>query len=365
MTKKWKKRSWLIFYFIFIQTPIFMGIGILISFHFNRGIYTEYVRAHDKIGEYYEFGKIGDKGADTEKAIEWYKKAGWLGNRRSQYNLGLIYYASRYGEKDNMQALKWFLLAAGSGYNKANHFVGLIYQEEGAQQDFEKAVKYFTISSGFDNRDSQLALANLYRKGLGTEKNYQKAVEYYQKSSDQGKRIASLELGKMYYLDRYGIGNYFEAVKMLKMAYYNGFLDASYHLGLVHADKRYEYNNIFEAAEWYKRSVKHSYMLKESHYALGNLYAEFDQKESVISFVNSAKLGNIKASKKLSKLYADGELQKQDKFSSFVWLLIAKKQKGDVIKPSDLNFKLSKAQIKEAYIMADNFINDNHKQDIE
>ena len=56
---------------------------------------------------------------DTQKGLEWYRKAAELGNPRSMYALAYAYQGGMGVENDPEEALKWYEKAALAGHKNA------------------------------------------------------------------------------------------------------------------------------------------------------------------------------------------------------------------------------------------------------
>ncbi|WP_299266158.1 tetratricopeptide repeat protein [uncultured Psychrosphaera sp.] len=86
-------------------------------------------------------------------------------------NLGIAYQYG-YGPVKNLDKALVYYNKITNKDAKANYYVGLVYEE---QQDYEQAIKYFTIVLGFPSdtnskrykQDASLRLANIYHYGKG------------------------------------------------------------------------------------------------------------------------------------------------------------------------------------------------------
>ena len=77
-------------------------------------------RAMHNLAVMHAEGSIGGK-PDYATAAEWFRKAGQLGVRDSQFNLGILYARGLGGAQDLGQAWLWFSLAAQQGDPDAGH----------------------------------------------------------------------------------------------------------------------------------------------------------------------------------------------------------------------------------------------------
>jgi hypothetical protein len=64
--------------------------------------------------------------------------------------------------------------------------------------DYKTALKIWLPAAESGDADAQLAVGEIFEKGLGTDPNYPAAVLWYQKAADQGNKSAQFNLGTMY-----------------------------------------------------------------------------------------------------------------------------------------------------------------------
>lgn len=126
---------------------------------------------------------------DFEKAQYWYEKvmslpegdkfgqaltllkqqfeaAAEAGDAEMQCMVGLLYYLGIYGaEEDNDKAMKWFRAAAEQGEPDAQLMLGIIYKEgQIVPQDLKEAEKWLRKAAAQGNEEAQQALEALRQK---------------------------------------------------------------------------------------------------------------------------------------------------------------------------------------------------------
>jgi TPR repeat protein len=95
------------------------------------------------------------------------------------------------------------LKKASESYNsRAMFMLGAAYMDQ-TPPNMNAAIKWLTMSAERNNASAQLALGDIYRKGIGTEKDLQKAFRNYTDSSLNGNPAASYHVSMMY---KNGIG---------------------------------------------------------------------------------------------------------------------------------------------------------------
>ena len=80
---------------------------------------------------------------------------------------------------------------ADAGDADAMFKVGTIYLNgDGTEQDYSKAIEYFTKAAKMDYKDADYQLGKIYRDGIGVEQDYSKAIDYFKKAANLKHRKA-------------------------------------------------------------------------------------------------------------------------------------------------------------------------------
>jgi len=89
--------------------------------YYLRAAYRDHIRAQRNLGVMYYFGRVEQDsvGKDLKKAFFWLDSAAKLGDSRSQYMIGTMYYNGDHVEKDPVKALAWINIASYSGLKDA------------------------------------------------------------------------------------------------------------------------------------------------------------------------------------------------------------------------------------------------------
>ena len=103
-------------------------------------------------------GKLYTKLNDDEKAVEWFKKAAYLGDSFGKYNLGACYMVGKGVPQDLDKAKELFTDAAEDGNSMAQYGLGVYYDSIG---DDKTAVEWFTKSAEQGYADAQSKLESL------------------------------------------------------------------------------------------------------------------------------------------------------------------------------------------------------------
>jgi TPR repeat protein len=143
---------------------------------------------------------------DYSKAFHWMKKAADMGYYDAMFQLGMMHHRGHGVEKDTEHGEKWFDLASSGSKNFTERIAKLFHTSED-MQDFTLAHKWYKRLEVLNGRNdygvAQLGFGLLYEYGDGVEQDYQKALEYYTKLTDDDLAVGKLRLGLMHY---YGKG---------------------------------------------------------------------------------------------------------------------------------------------------------------
>ncbi len=134
---------------------------------------------------------------DTNKAIQYIKKAIDLGNILGYDALGMI-----YRDKNDISTAKYYYnLGCEKGEYTSCNNIGWLYKNE---KDYKNAKKYLELACSKNNKDvdSKIRgcgnLGEMYQKGLGVLHSYQKAVEYYKIACDLKSAFACVIIASIY-----------------------------------------------------------------------------------------------------------------------------------------------------------------------
>ena len=193
---------------------------------------------------------------DYHGALAHWRSLADQGDRRAQYNLGVMYERGHGVEQDSQQASLLWQQAATSGLVWAQHNLGLALVSNVANNpNYDAGIRWLIKASDQEFAPSQYALAEIYAYGLGVERNLARAVGLYQAAARQGFAEAQYRLGRLY---RDGDGvkmNLPVAIKWLELAAQNGNPAAQNSLGRQYADGVGVKQDDIEALKWISLSA--------------------------------------------------------------------------------------------------------------
>ena len=100
-------------------------------------------------------------------------------------------------------------------------------------EDYETAVRYYTIAAEGGNGDAQFSLGYCYESGLGVAQDEKLAAYWYGKAAEQGNADGQLNLGYMYSKGHGVKQDYLEAIKWYEEAANQGNEDAKNNLKIL------------------------------------------------------------------------------------------------------------------------------------
>jgi len=115
---------------------------------------------------------------DYTKALEYYHRAGELGDAVAYNNIGLAYMLGEGVEVDKKKAYHYYKLSAMAGNATARRNLGHVEGREGKNQD--RALKHYMIAVRGGDSESLKGINMMYSAGYATKEDYTKALQSYQ-----------------------------------------------------------------------------------------------------------------------------------------------------------------------------------------
>ena len=114
---------------------------------------------------------------DYDKALKYLTKAAELGDAEAHYKLGWMYMEGEGVEKDEEKEVYHWEKASISGHPYARHMLGL---HEGANKNFERAVKHLIIAANLGCEYSMKRLLPMYKDGYISKEEYGSTLRTHQ-----------------------------------------------------------------------------------------------------------------------------------------------------------------------------------------
>lgn len=139
------------------------------------------------MGDLYFKGQKIDR--NYKKAFDWYQKAAKDNDIKAENAIGNMYYSGLAVPQDFQQALFWYRKATAPFYalaDDAEKKLGdMYYHGQAVPQDFNQAFSWYLRAGRHHNKDAEIILSNLYKKGIGVKKNEEQAVYWHRKAFDK------------------------------------------------------------------------------------------------------------------------------------------------------------------------------------
>ena len=187
------------------------------------------------------------------------------------FNLGYNYAYGKGVQQDYAKAVEYYTKAANMGHAGAQNNLGVCYKNgEGVKQDYAKAVEWYQKAANQGHARAQNNLGLCYEKGQGVNQDYAKAVEYYTKAANQGYMYAQKNLGYCYQYGRGVKQDYTKAVEWYQKAANQGYAGAQCNLGYCYEKGQGVKQDYAKAVEYYTKAANQGD--KYAQYNLGNCY---------------------------------------------------------------------------------------------
>jgi hypothetical protein len=177
-------------------------------------------------------------------------------NAEMMFELGLMYYSGRDTEQDYDKALKYFTESAQAGNALAMYNTGRMYQDgSGVEADGVKAVQWYEKAAQAGLTKAMNQLAQMYYMGDIVQQDYEKAVEYYELSAKKDDSNAMYNLAILYHA---GIGvekDVSKAMLWFIKAARQGDADSMYQLGTLFENGNGIEKDAEKAAYWYQTAA--------------------------------------------------------------------------------------------------------------
>lgn len=221
---------------------------------------------------------------------------------------------------------------AKNGDNDASFNLGeRFFYGRGVEQDYAKAVKWYTIAADRGDCSSQKKLADCYYLGQGTERNTALAAYRYEQAAEQGDYDSQQSLIRCYrlggpklapdpakmklYSERYGIPVGKDTPTEIMRDAEKGSIEAQFSLGNMYLSGMGFEKDPQKAIFWFKKAAATGHA--EALYNLGCCYfsgigVPVDKMTAVMYYKKAAKAGDTDAMNNLAGCFLRGEGTDED-----------------------------------------------------
>ena len=295
--------------------------------HYRKGVSDQYRK--NPFGDY-QFAVLSEKGIGRKEgevqAEQYFKQAlnGFIkldkdiNDPKLEYRMGYMFYQGIGTEQDTEKALEYLKKATVKGHTYAEWMIGKIYLERGEKEDginwLKKAAEHEAAQQ--ENGCAQYYLGKMYLLGEDTERDIEEAVKWFEKASENGNQYAQYQLGKIYLTGINGNQNMKKALEWLKKSAEQNNQYAQYMLGKIYMNGMGVEKNLQEAVKWFEKSAE-----QENGYAqyyLGKIYLQAGDMEKAGEWIGKA-IGNrneaaihlyVNEATKLGKISVGKEFEK-------------------------------------------------------
>ena len=136
-----------------------------------------------------------------------------------KYGVGLACFniAKDFFEEDKDAKGIYYLKKSCDNYLvKGCQALGLIYEGRGVNNDYKKAIQFYSKACTLQDSFSCYAKGLLYLKGLGTNKDFNEVVTCFEKACDLKNANSCYSLASIYYYGKYQKQDYQKAITLYK-----------------------------------------------------------------------------------------------------------------------------------------------------
>jgi TPR repeat protein len=204
--------------------------------------------------QYFNGSGSVDKATCRKRALAMYVKI----EQETKYHWAQFELGHSHGtDQDYTKAVEWYTKASAQGNTCAMNSLGLKYVLGlGCIQNYTTAIKWFTKASAQGDSHAMNYLGQCYADGKGCDQDYTKALQWYTKASAQGDSDAMFNLGYCYGNGHGCDQDRTTAFKWFTKASAQGDTCAMNNLGLCWMNGWGCDQNQTTAFEWYKKSAQ-------------------------------------------------------------------------------------------------------------
>lgn len=121
-----------------------------------------------------------------------------LGDRDSQFNLGVLFSQGWGVQQDYEQAAHWYKAASDQGAIQAMANLGMLLQDGGGvPQDYLESARLLKVAAEHGNVPAQHSLAAMYKNGHGVPLDHQTGIMWYFVAYQNGFKLDDEFLGSL------------------------------------------------------------------------------------------------------------------------------------------------------------------------
>lgn len=206
----------------------------------------------------FETGWQAYQNGDFRRAFNEWRPLAEKGDKRAQFNIGVLYDDGKALPEDRSKALDWWTKAAEQGGAQAQHNIGLAYLAgTGVRQDHAQAFFWLKKAAGQGLMRSQYALGRMFDYGFGVEKDPGEAAKWVGMAAERGFDKAQYNLGKRYRDGGGGVPHDDRlATKWFEAAAKQGHARAQQHLGARYRTGTGVDRNLAAAYMWFILAIR-------------------------------------------------------------------------------------------------------------
>lgn len=205
------------------------------------------------IGDCYYHGWGVDE--DCDEALVWYKRAADAGHADAAEQVGSLRRKGKEVAKDLSEAYHYYRIGAAACLDECQFWVGEFLTKGlgGVEKNESEGFVWYEKSALQGNTDAICALGWAYQLGRGTQQDYGKAVEWFTKGSEKDDGFCQNNLARLVEDGKGVTRDLALARSLFELAVGNGCSRANYHLGRFYENGLGVEIDIEKAKEYYAK----------------------------------------------------------------------------------------------------------------
>ncbi|KAG0290098.1 hypothetical protein BGZ96_006453 [Linnemannia gamsii] len=198
------------------------------------------------------------------------------------------------------------LMKAAQGDKDAQVDVGDMYRKgQVVAQDYQAAMDWYLKATGQKDPVGQRRIGYIYDCGLGVAQSHSTAIRWYFLAAEQGDVIAQCNIGLSYQHGQGVFQDYGKAMKWFRKAADQGHAHSQYAIGYLYEHGLGVPEDDVQAVKWYRKAAEQGHSISQFNLGVMYYYGQGipeDKAKAMKWYRRAAEQGNEPAKKEIAKL---------------------------------------------------------------
>lgn len=147
----------------------------------------------------FEAGMDAYARGDFAAALEIWRPLAADGDPASQTNVGFLYYEGKGVAQNYEEAVRWYTIAAKMVYPDALFNLGVAHADgKGVERNPVEAQRWYRLAAEAGYAPAQVIMGNIYLRGEGVAVDPREGMNWYMKAAEQGDVVAQFLVANLY-----------------------------------------------------------------------------------------------------------------------------------------------------------------------